>query len=99
MKKLRDLYSIEQLPIFQNRMYNTEAEAKNCPKGDVRLVEDLQTGLVYNTSFCSELMVSDEQYQNKQALSSHFQLHIRSVAKIIEWFIGIYGSQGMFECL
>jgi len=44
-------------------------------------------------------MVSDEQYQNKQALSSHFQLHIRSVAKIIEWFIGIYGSQGMFECL
>ena len=48
MKTLRDLYSIEQLPIFQNRMYDNEAEAIGCPKGDVRLVEDMETGFVYN---------------------------------------------------
>ncbi len=83
MKKLRDLYSIEQLPIFQNRMYDTYAEAIACPKGDVRLVEDLQTGLVYNASFRPELMVYDEHYQNEQAVSPLFQEHLESVAKII----------------
>jgi hypothetical protein len=88
MKKLRELYSIDRLPIFQNRMYDTEAEAKDCPKGDVRLVEDLKTGLVYNVSFCPELMVYDEHYQNEQAVSPLFQEHLESVAKIVERTIG-----------
>ncbi len=88
MKKVRELYSIDKLPIFQNRMYNTEAEAKNCPKGDVRLVEDLQTGLVYNASFHPELMVYDEHYQNEQAVSTLFQEHLVSVAKIVERTMG-----------
>ena len=94
MKKLRDLYSIDQLPIFQNRMYETEADAIACPKGDVRLVEDLQTGLVYNASFRPELMVYDEHYQNEQAVSPLFQEHLDSVAKIIERSIG---SDGLVE--
>ena len=88
MKKLRELYRIDQLPIFQNRMYDTEADAKDCPKGDVRLVEDLQTGLVYNASFRPELMVYDEHYQNEQAVSPLFQEHLESVAKIVERTIG-----------
>ena len=88
MKKLRELYSIDNLPIFQNRMYDTEAEAKNCLKGDVSLVEDLQTGLVYNASFRPELMVYDEHYQNEQAVSTLFQEHLVSVAKIVERTMG-----------
>jgi len=88
MKKLRELYSIDQLPIFQNRMYDTEAEATKCPKGDIRLVEDLQTGLVYNASFRPELMVYDEHYQNEQAVSPLFQEHLESVAKIVERTMG-----------
>ena len=88
---LRDLYSIEQLPIFQNRMYDTEAEAIACPKGDVRLVEDLRTGLVYNASFRPELMVYDEHYQNEQAVSPLFKEHLKSVAQIIERSIGLDG--------
>ena len=48
------LYQQEQFPIFQNRMYDTEAEAKACPKCDVQLVEDQRTGLVYNAAFQRE---------------------------------------------
>ena len=40
------LYQQTDFPIFQNRMYDTAEEAKGCPKGDIELVEDLQTGLV-----------------------------------------------------
>jgi Methyltransferase domain len=86
--QVRLLYRQEQLPIFQNRMYSTEAEAKACPKGDVELVEDQISGLVYNAAFRPELMVYDENYQNEQALSPLFQEHLESVSRIIARSIG-----------
>lgn len=82
------LYQQEQLPIFQNRMYNTEAEAKACPKGDMQLVEDQLTGLVYNAAFRPELMMYDENYQNEQAVSPLFQEHLESVSRIIDKRMG-----------
>ena len=82
---------MSQLPIFQNRMYGSEGEAINCPKGDIRLVEDLQSGLVYNAAFNLELMVYDEHYQNEQALSPLFQEHLEAVALIIKRTLGLDG--------
>jgi hypothetical protein len=86
--KMKLLYQQEKLPIFQNRMYDTEAEAKACPTGVMQLVEDQQTGLVYNAAFRSELMVYDAHYQNEQALSSLFKEHLESVSCIIDRYIG-----------
>jgi len=82
------LYKVEQLPIFQNRMYDSEIEAKNCPKGDVYLIEDLETGLVYNERFIPDLMVYDQHYQNEQAVSPLFQRHLTNVLSIIENNLG-----------
>lgn len=84
----RLLYRQEQLPIFQNRMYDTESEAKACPKGDMRLVEDQKSGLVYNADFRSELMTYDAAYQNEQAKSPTFQKHLESVSQIIDRCMG-----------
>ena len=88
MENERILYKVDQLPIFQNRMYGTEAEAKMCPKGDVCLVESLRTGLVYNAAFRPELMDYDEHYQNEQAVSPLFKDHLGSVEKIVERNMG-----------
>ena len=82
------LYEQRQLPIFQNRMYDTAEEAMSCPKGDMRLVEDLTSGLVYNAAFQAELMVYDAHYQNEQAVSPLFQEHLKMVAGIIERTMG-----------
>lgn len=82
------LYEQMQLPIFQNRMYDTEAEAKACPKGDMQLVEDQRTGLVYNVAFQPSLMEYDSSYQNEQALSPLFQEHLESVSCILERCMG-----------
>ena len=49
--QLKLLYEQEQLPIFQNRMYDTESEARACPKGDMRLVEDQALVLFIMRSF------------------------------------------------
>jgi SAM-dependent methyltransferase len=88
MYKRHELYRVEQLPIFQNRMYDNELEARNCPKGDMTLVEDLTTGLVYNAKFRPELMVYDKHYQNEQAVSPLFQQHLDTVANIIDQRMG-----------
>lgn len=82
------LYQQERFPIFQNRMYGNEAEAKTCPKGDIQLVEDQRTGLVYNAAFRPELMAYDANYQNEQALSPLFQEHLGSVSRIIDRCMG-----------
>jgi SAM-dependent methyltransferase len=78
------LYSQEALPVFQNKVYESPQEAKACPLGDVSLVQDLQTGLIFNEAFRPELVVYDADYQNEQGLSRHFQQHLHQVLRIID---------------
>lgn len=84
----RLLYQQSQLPIFQNRMYTDRQEAIDCPKGDVRLVENLKSGLVYNDAFRPELMIYDRNYQNEQAVSEPFRMHLETVSDLIVQIIG-----------
>lgn len=82
------LYRQNDYPIFQNRMYETAEEAINCPKGDIELVEDQQTGLIFNSAFRAELMSYDCHYQNEQAVSPLFQQHLNTVAGCVEKTMG-----------
>jgi hypothetical protein len=69
-------------------MYDSEILAKNCPKGDIELVEDLESGLVFNAAFHSELMIYDSSYQNEQGISPVFLEHLNQVAEIIFQHLG-----------
>lgn len=83
MKRYREIYRAEQLPVFQNRMFHSEQEARNCIKGDVVLVQDLETGLIFNQAFRPELMRYDADYQNEQAVSAVFQRHLQNMSELI----------------
>jgi len=83
MSRFLELYRAEQLPVFQNRMFRTAQEARDCVKGDVVLVRDMQTGLVFNQAFRPELMQYDSDYQNEQAVSSVFRSHLDEVSSVI----------------
>ncbi|MBI1172830.1 methyltransferase domain-containing protein [bacterium] len=85
---LRELYRQDGLPIFQNRMYDSEAAGRDCPKGDMRLVEDMQTGLVFNAAFDPAAMDYDGAYQNEQGHSPHFKAHMEAVADLVESRMG-----------
>ncbi len=85
---LRLLYEQTAFPVFQNRMYDSAQAGRDCPKGDIRLVEDGATGLVYNAAFCSELMNYDGNYQNEQGVSAYFRQHLDVVAHIVERHLG-----------
>lgn len=81
---MRELFRIENLPTLQNRVYPTAQEAIDCPLGNVILVQDSKTGLVFNKAFNPLLLVYDHNYQNEQAHSPSFQVHLEQVIKIIE---------------
>ncbi|MDD5273644.1 MAG: class I SAM-dependent methyltransferase [Methylovulum sp.] len=80
----RELFKIEGLPVFQNKMFVERIAALNCPKGDVTLVQNMETGLIYNASFDGSLLKYDADYQNEQACSSVFKQHLNDVKAIIE---------------
>jgi Methyltransferase domain/C-methyltransferase C-terminal domain len=79
----KEIYRVEQLPVFQNRMFRSTEEAKNCTKGDVVLVQDLETGLIFNQAFQPELMEYDADYQNETAVSAQFCKHLEHVTEVI----------------
>lgn len=83
MTHLRELYRADQLPVLQNRLFSTSRDAKKCIKGDVVLVQDMKTGLIYNHAFKPELVRYDNTYQNEQGVSSMFRAHLRNVSDII----------------
>jgi SAM-dependent methyltransferase len=78
------LYQQSDFPIFQNKMYDSREEAIDCPKGQIAIVQNGKTGLVYNSKFHPELMVYDSAYQNEQGVSPKFINHMEGVAEIIE---------------
>ncbi len=88
MSFTRELYKIDCLPVFQNRMHESRNDARACPRGDVRLVEDLETGLIYNADFDASVMVYDENYQNEQAASPMFMDHLEEMARMTGEFLG-----------
>lgn len=81
--KYLELFRVEGLPVFQNKMFPDQMSALACPKGDVVLIQDMDTGLIFNTVFDSGLLEYDADYQNEQACSGVFQKHLEDVKAII----------------
>jgi len=81
-----ELFRVDGLPVFQNKMFSEQVKAIDCSKGDIRLVQDLDTGLIFNAAFDASLLEYDEDYQNEQAYSSVFKQHLGNVKAIIKQY-------------
>jgi len=82
------LYAVERVPVLQNRVFATAAAARGCARGDVRLVQDAATGLVFNEAFDASLVEYDRHYNNEQGLSPAFARHLDDVARIVRNWLG-----------
>jgi hypothetical protein len=80
----RDLFSVQGLPVFQNKMFADKQSALACPTGNIRLVQDNDTGLIFNAAFDASLLHYDSDYQNEQACSGLFRQHLETVKGIIQ---------------
>ena len=83
MTRFRELYRAMELPVFQNKMFHSIQAARDCAKGDVLLVQDLETGLIFNRAFRPELMQYDADYQNEQAESPAFRSHLLKMSNVV----------------
>jgi SAM-dependent methyltransferase len=64
----------------------TKQAARNSSTGDIILVRDRETGLIFNAAFKPELLMYDGDYQNEQAFSRVFRDHLNEVAAVINLY-------------
>lgn len=79
----REIFRVDSLPVLQNKTYRTREEAVACPTGDIVLVQDESSGLIFNAAFDSASLVYDSEYQNEQACSGAFRHHLDDVTAVI----------------
>jgi hypothetical protein len=79
-----EILRINNVPVYQNRMFETQSEAHACPRGDIVLVHDRDSGLVFNQAFDRKLLDYDGNYENEQACSEAFQRHLEEVRTIFD---------------
>jgi SAM-dependent methyltransferase len=79
----RELLRIEGLPVLQNRVFDSSEAGRASPRGDMVLVQDQTSGLIFNEGFDPGLLTYDADYQNEQACSAVFREHLEAVLSII----------------
>jgi len=85
-----ELLKIDNLPVLQNKVFDTSTSAKSSPVGNMHLVQDHRNGLIYNLAFKEELLTYDACYQNEQACSTIFQKHLEDVLALIKLHFANY---------
>lgn len=78
-----ELYRANGLPVLQNRTFATAEQAKASGSADIVLVQDSQSGLIFNQAFDASQLSYDVDYQNEQAHSVQFQHHLNDVEAIL----------------
>jgi hypothetical protein len=84
------IYSVKNLPLFQNKVYDSIPEAKAAPTGALELIQCATCGFVYNRLFDNRLMIYDQTYQNEQNHSGYFQNYLNEI-------IGLFHKEGLID--
>ena len=83
---IRELFIQKKVPLFQNKVFLNQEDARKSSSGQVRLVQSLHTGFVFNQLFDETLMVYDVNYHNEQANSSYYKKHQDHVFDLLKEF-------------
>jgi hypothetical protein len=84
------IYSVKDIPLFQNKVYDSVPEAKSSPTGTMELIQCVNCGFVYNRLFDNRLMIYDQTYQNEQNYSGYFQNYLNEI-------IGLFHKEGLID--
>lgn len=73
-------FAISQVPVHCNILWPTRNEAKNAPRGDIRLGVCKGCGHIFNLSFDPGIMNYTQEYESSLHFSPRFQDYARSLA-------------------
>ncbi|MFZ1530376.1 MAG: NAD-dependent epimerase/dehydratase family protein [Ferruginibacter sp.] len=80
----RIIYEQKSVPLIQNRVFPTPAEARKTTCMDVTLAQCSDTGFVFSAYFNELAIDYDIHYQNEQSHSAYFQKHLEGVIEIMQ---------------
>ena len=75
-----EVIELRAVPAFCNVLYDTAEEARQAPRGDLRLVMCPTCGLLYNASFDASLLEYSPEYENSLHFSPAFQTYAMDLA-------------------
>ena len=67
------LITMKQVPVHCNVLWNSQQEALDAPRGDIRLVYSPDCGHIFNVDFDPALMAYTQEYENSLHFSARFQ--------------------------
>jgi len=85
------IYELSKAPVTCASVFDTAADARAVPTGDVRLVCCRRCGLLYNAQFDPAAAEVGARYESDQGASPHFGAYARELA---ESWIERYGLRG-----
>ena len=95
---MKTIYRQLGLPAFQNKTYASPEEAMTAAIGDVELIQDPHTGLVHNHLFNPDILEYDASYQNEQAGSEIFRIHLQNVLCLIKKYFAKFSKGVEIGC-
>ncbi|MEM6598767.1 MAG: methyltransferase domain-containing protein [Cyanobacteria bacterium P01_D01_bin.36] len=72
---------LKNLPIYCNLLWSDQQEARDCPKGDIRLVFCEHCGAITNADFDPSLLGYSQDYENSLHYSKRFQTYAQELAE------------------
>ncbi len=81
---LLPLFEVQNIPIFQNKVYPNVEAAKKAAVSNVSLFACGRCDYIFNSSFDENIMKYDASYQNEQAHSPYFQRYLDDLANLLK---------------
>lgn len=81
-----NFFDQENVPVFQNKVYETQVQALSAHVGNVALTQCKYCGFVFNSNFENNLMVYDKNYHNEQGNSQVFKDHLNDILELLVSF-------------
>lgn len=81
--QLTTIYTAQDVPVFQNKVYATVSEAQKVTTGNMELFLCLNCGFIFNADFDRKIMNYNTEYQNEQAHSLYFQKHLQEIVNLL----------------
>lgn len=74
---------LESVPVHQNMVFKTPETARAIPKGDLDMAACKTCSFVFNAAFDEKKTSYDENYDNTQCHSAHFNAYLDGLAKLL----------------
>lgn len=91
-QELKVLFTLEHIPVLDNALAETAAQAKNAVLGTQRLVQCYSCGFVFNSEFEEQKVIYSEEYHTERGNSNAYRQHMSNTLDFIDSVESLQGK-------